>query len=322
MPVKSRRSIPKAILRQLATMEDQYLVAAVLRKFTADDLKNEKLKHLGVSLSDQRLYLPTAVIPPPGNGRFSMRNVEGHVIIRKDLPKETLYNSVETPNWGDSSYGYHTVDLPYERYPRDVIAPLYARIEIECANPDPQATKFLIRFRVSEVLDRRDDNFMDDLLFCLNLLQENVGACGLAPSKSTMADHIQTLGVDWEILPPGTAAEAIARLFQDRAPSDVEREAVEERHKFLMSLKPKRLVYGQSGFLRYFGGMITDDLVVFENVEYGNAVYIMFENWEELSKRSRVDLLSGRYGKGFERIVHSPGWEIRVEKIVEERTKI
>ena len=57
--------------------------------------------------------------------------------------------------------------------------------------------------------------------------------------------------------------------------------------------------------------------LVFENVEYGNAIYVMFDNWEELSQKSRVDLLSGKFGENFERVVHTGDWQEKVTKIVE-----
>ena len=86
-----------------------------------------------------------------------------------------------------------------------------------------------------------------------------------------------------------------------------------------MSLKPAKLVYGLSGFERYFGGLIKDDLVVFENIEYGNAIYIMFENWRELSQKTRTELLSGRFGRNFERVMHGSGWKGKVKAVIKAR---
>ncbi len=49
---------------------------------------------------------------------------------------------------------------------------------------------------------------------------------------------------------------------------------------------------GRSGFSRYLGYLLRDDLVLLENIDYGNALYMMFDDWKTLSKRSRLDLLS------------------------------
>lgn len=43
----------------------------------------------------------------------------------------------------------------------------------------------------------------------------------------------------------------------------------------------------------------------------------MFSNWKSLSKRTRIELLSGRYGNDFERVVHISGWKGKVKAIVE-----
>lgn len=66
----------------------------------------------------------------------------------------------------------------------------------------------------------------------------------------------------------------------------------------------------------YVGAMFADDLVVFENVRYGNALYVLYGNWDTTSRRSRIDLLKTRDGK-FDRIVHSHGWQSQLFKLIE-----
>ncbi|MGF8545695.1 hypothetical protein AAGN67_14990, partial [Klebsiella pneumoniae] len=65
-----------------------------------------------------------------------------------------------------------------------------------------------------------------------------------------------------------------------------------------------------------FAPSLEDDLVVFENIEYGNAIYILYDDWDEISKLSRIDLLSGRAGSNFDRIIHSGNWKEEVRKKV------
>lgn len=59
---------------------------------------------------------------------------------------------------------------------------------------------------------------------------------------------------------------------------------------------------------RYFGAQFSDNLVVFENIEYGNAIYILFDNWAEISQMSRIDILQ-RKEKDFIRLPHRKNWE-------------
>jgi hypothetical protein len=69
--------------------------------------------------------------------------------------------------------------------------------------------------------------------------------------------------------------------------------------------------------------MIVPDLVVFEHLAYGNAVYVMFRDWKKLSRMNRIDLMRGRAGTDFARVVHSDGWKAEVSRIVADRlTKV
>ncbi|WKZ32790.1 MAG: hypothetical protein QY316_12920 [Thermodesulfobacteriota bacterium] len=319
MAKKNINKIPQNILEKIGKIESNEVVVGCAVKFKAQDLASGKLKHLGIVLTDEGLKLPTSIIPPESQGKFSSRNINGLEVIRKDLPKETHYNTVDTPNWGNSYYGTHTVDLPYEKYPRDFQSPRELEILITCKDTRPGLSTYVIAFQVQEVLDKRSMDFNNFLFEDLNLLQENVGACSVEPANIPIADYTKSLHLSWEILPPGTLEETVGRIFQGKTPTQHEKNVAAERYNFFQTLKPKSLVFGQSGFRRYFGALLEDNLVVFENIEYGNAVYILFENWEELSKLSRIDLLSGKFGNSFERVVHTNTWEEKVKTIVIDR---
>lgn len=317
---KNIRNIPKLVSSQLDHLKDQFLVAACLRVYSADKLQEGILEHLGIKLDNTELSIPIeSVIPSDSIGKYSNRNTNGYEIIRRDLPKETLYNSIESPNWGDAStYGTHTVNLPYERFPRDFCGPEFLRIKVSANNTRPNQKQYAIMFEVDQVLDRESPDFEAKLLKCLNILQENVGACGVKKSGLSIQDYLKTIVVGWEVLPPGTREEVIERIFMSRkAPSEQDQKTAGERYDFFMRLKPQKLIYGTSGLQRYFGALLENDLVVFENVEYGNAIYIMFNDWQELSKLARTELLSGRYGKNFQRIPHVSGWKNQVKIFVE-----
>jgi len=48
----------------------------------------------------------------------------------------------------------------------------------------------------------------------------------------------------------------------------------------------------------------------------------MFDNWEELSKLSRIELLKNRPGFGFERIVHRTDGRTRSRKLIKPRLRL
>jgi len=317
---KNFRKTPSHILIKLQTITPDEIQVGCLKQFSAIDIENGLLAHLGIVIKEAELSFPDSLIPLSTQGKHSKRNIDGQTIKRSDLPKEKYEISFESPNWGDSYYGTHTVTWEKERYPRQFIAPRDNEIHIDCMDASDKLQDYVFRFHVSEVLLKGDEEFEDRLFDCVNILQENVGASDVAAAGSTMNDYLQTLNVAWDILPPGTVGEAINRLFQGRTPDQVEVDVATERYDFFLSLNPTQIIYGRSGLNRYFGALIQDDLVVFENTRYGNAVYIMFENWRALSQKSRVELMSSQ-ASGFERVLHTTNWKIQVTAIVEAHRK-
>lgn len=299
---KNIRSIPPAILAKIKSSKSVKFMVGCAVKCRAEDLASGALSHLGIRLTAGGLEIADPEIPPVNRGKFSGANANGLEIVRKDLPKENRTRSVESPNWG--GYGTHTVDFHYERYPREFIAPRELTISASCGNVKPGLATYIIAFRVDEVLDAGRKGFKEKLFENLNLLQENVGACGVEPAEMPIAEYAKSLHVSWDILPPGSREETLARLFRGRSPSQQERDVAGERHDFFTSLRPQQLVFGMNGLRRYFGALLESDLVVFENIQYGNAVYVLFEKWEELSKKSRLELLSGKYEQELVRVPH------------------
>ena len=209
--------------------------------------------------------------------------------------------------------------MPIKGYPKEQIAPTFYPIKIDCVDIKTQQQQYVIAFEIGHVLNKNDRSFNDELLYCLNILQENIGVCDVEKAGTKLSDYLKTLRVSWEILPPERTGEALKLIFKGRKPSQKQIEDTKERLQFFNSLKPQKIIVGSSGFSRYFGARINDNLVVFDNMDYGNAVYIMFKKWKELSKKSRIELLSGRFGNNFERVIHTRGWKKKVREIIKTR---
>jgi hypothetical protein len=316
MVKKNFYKIPKSIILRLNKIASDQIVVGFVKTFSANDIKQGLLSHLSIKLTDGGLSFPSSILPLQNRGKYSHRNKNGYEIIRRDLPTETHSRSVDVPNWGDRSKGTHDVSWFYEKYPREFHAPESLKIRVESPDNAPGKDTYIIKFEIEEVLDKKSRDFKERLLKNLNILQENIGYCDVLAAGRSLKEYLETLRVSWEILPPGTREETLARLTKGRTLSEEERKDVEDRYDFFQTLKPAKLVYGMSGSERYLGALLRDDLVVFENMEYGNAIYVMFEDWQTLSQKSRVELLSGRYGKNFERIVHRKGWKDQVRTII------
>ncbi len=306
--------VPDSLLVKAKKLKEDNIVVFGIIKANKSDIITGEYLHLSLSIKDGKVQFKGNFIPNKEQGKYSDWNINGREIKRIDLPKETFYIYVEAPNWGDSYNGTHTVAFQKERYPVEFISPRLSSIKIELLTENKD--DYIFRFVLSEVLNRNDKNFISRLLYCINLMQENVGMADIVESTVTAEDYIHTHTISWEILPPGEKEKFITRLFTGRQFTPEEKKTTEERYDFFMKLKPKEMIIGVNNFQRYFGAKIDENLILFENTDYGNALYIMYENWEELSKKSRIELLSGRYGRDFDRVVHSGDWKEKTKAIL------
>ena len=299
---KNLLRVPQAILQRLTTFDQDDVVAATVKLVLPADI--DRYAHLGLSLVDDNLGIPDPQPPSPSAGRYSNANLYGMEKVRKDLPKIRKTYGFWAPSWGSGSYHYVSHDR--EVYIREIYPP--KQVNLSIALVERRGEGFLFRFAIEQVISRRTPNFEQELLYNLNLLQENVGAADVFESATSLADYALSVKVDWQLLPPGTVDEIVAAMLRGKRPvSPKEQATMKERVTVMHRLKPEAYVTGTDGFLRYFGAKFGDDFVAFENARYGNAIYIMYDGWEALSQKSRIDLLAGdRYN--YDRIEHRPGW--------------
>lgn len=315
---KNINKIPDSIVKKLKNLRDRDIVVACARKFSADSIRSGVLSHLQIELQGEGLHYPERIIPPSSQGKYSSQNIKGHEIKRTDLPIETHYHMAESPTWG-SHYRTHTVWLPHKAYPIDFRPPRELEIILHCPDISPTRSSYIIAARVNEILSQTASDFNRLLFENLNLLQENFGACGVETADTSVKEYARTLLLSWDILPPGSRDEAMARLFKGKKPSQQQLDTAESRYDFFENLDARNIIVGSSGFRRYFGALLEKDLVVFENIQYGNAIYVMYDNWEALSQQNRLDLISGRLGNKFDRVIHRDGWQNEVKFLVEKK---
>jgi hypothetical protein len=314
---KNFRKIPDSILLKIKKSSKDELIVFGILQITMSDIVTGKYNHLQITMGSDKPNFPNEIIPNEKQGHHSNWNVNGREIKRKDLPKEMYSIFIESPNWGDSFNSTHTVEWEKERYPVEFISPRHSTIKMELLKFIDD--KYIFKFSVSEILNRKSDDFQDRIFDCMNLLQENIGVCDIGPSNISSEEYLNTYKISWEILPPGEKEKVIDKLFAGRKYTLEEKKTAEGRYDFFLQLKPKEMIIGASGFQRYFGAKINDNLVLFENTDYGNALYIMYDNWEDLSKKSRIELLSGKYGTNFDRVIHTKGWKNKTKEILKKK---
>ncbi len=178
----------------------------------------------------------------------------------------------------------------------------------------------VVKFSLSPMLSRDMAEFDLMLLWAINVLQENTGVTGVFASNATREEYVSTVTLDWQIFPPGTADEVVARLLGSAYPMNAPdfEKGVRDRVRLFEGFEPKAYIRGQGGFGSYFGAQFADDLVVFENLKYGNAVYLLYQDWDEASQRSRLDLLRDQDAH-FDRVVHTDGWQDRLTSLLHDK---
>jgi hypothetical protein len=302
--------IPATILERVRAFDQDNVIASTVKSVLPEDV--DKFSHLGLHTQEGKLFVPEPSPPPATSGRYSNANLFGMVKVRKDLPKTTKEFGFWAPSWGSGSY--HYVSNEREVYQREFFSPKEVALSIELI--EERAGAYILKFAVDQVLDRTAPNFELELLYNLNLLQENVGSADVFKSSTSADEFAATVQVNWRILPPGTVDEVMSAILQGKGKVTAEQQTVmKDRIEVLSKLKPEAYIAGADGFLRYFGAKFGDDFVVFENVRYGNAIYVMYEDWKTLSQKSRIDLLAGD-PDAFDRIVHKEGWNRQLQEMV------
>lgn len=69
-------------------------------------------------------------------------------------------------------------------------------------------------------------------------------------------------------------------------------------------------IQGKGQFKNYFGAKFSNGKVVFENIYWGNVLYVVHENWEEISKQPRNELMRiNPLNRNFTQIIHNKYWK-------------
>lgn len=285
-------------------------VAGVIKRVTLAEIRSGTFEHLGLALVNGTVTSRTRITPLAEMGRYSRRNREGWEVIRRDLPKVWKSYSFEVPNFGDWSKGSHDVTQHRLIFRRDVVGAPQLAITIE--HLAEHEDSIVYRFAIDAPLDSAAAGFEELLLLALNLLQENVGQCDIIERDASKEKLIDTLQVDWQIFPPGTSVDSVVRAVIGRTarPSAEEEAIIRDRLELFRSLGPKNFIRGSGGMSGYVGAMFADDLVVFENVRSGNALYVLYDDWQQVSQRSRIDLIRSG-GSHFDRFAHRADWKKR-----------
>lgn len=275
------------------------------------DVAIERLGQVGfsASLSAGEKVLPAIL------GPVSRFNAEGSFIRHRDKPKETFYRQREHhyKQW----HGRDRVDATkivaarYQRYPRTPIAP-YA-VELSLVElPDGS-----IAVATSETITL-DLQHPKKLLHSINLMLELFGFCDVVDKHLVPTGVVPTISLNWQVLPPGEMPWVVLEPSLRRVlahQKERTRPVVEHRLKEINRYRPKFVAVGHGGFTGYIVfGFPESNLYILECTRYGNATYIFENNWKEISRLTKAEILSNDYHKA--RIIHQSHWERSIRALL------
>lgn len=325
MPKRTRpwkqayRRLPPHITAQLAGLAgDARVTVGCSRRLDSADVDAGLWDHTGITNAGNTLDVPAGFLPSRDMGRHSRWNIDGRKVPMKDRPKVIVTFCHDSPNFGDYSKGSHMVCHDREVWQKRTTYGKSLEITMEALGPAGDGQDVV--FRIDEPLDRRSGDFDRELLEAVNILQENVGCADVRAAGAEAEAYAGTVRVTWELLPVGSRDEVVEAVKQRLGRGGPVPDTVSERLAVFHGLNPRNIVIGTSGFSRYIGAQIRDDLVVLENPIHGNAVYVLGSDWAEVSQRSRIDLLRDENAH-YDRVVHTPGWDKRLRDIIDSRLR-
>lgn len=271
---------------------------------------SEALEKIGFSTNAE----PGESILPSPNGPVSRFNAEGKEIVHEDRPMETAYRTVEW-HWTEW-HGPRRVeqsdfrDIPYQRYPRTFVVP--PALELTLVT-DSEGNSVI---RTPKIINWKQNE--DGLVHAVNLLLEIFGECVFYDAGMKQLIEIPIKRLNWEVLPPGqrpwTQLKQDVKKLLDQV-SVGNRPVVEHRLETINEYEPNFAAVGQAGFRGYvILGFKDHDTYVLESLFYGNATYVFGERWEELSKRTKAEILGDNLQKA--RFMHRLGWDKKIKELL------
>ncbi|MFA6005655.1 MAG: hypothetical protein WC775_04190 [Patescibacteria group bacterium] len=258
---------------------------------------------------------------PKGSGPVSSYNAEGKEIVHRDKPMETVYRQAIW-HWKEWAGRYETVerskivDIPYPRYPRSFDPP--PGIELNFSE-DQDGNLLLVSLPYQKTTE--NENLIKHTI---NLFLELFGECQFFTNTFDSIIKTTVVRLNWEILPRGEMPWQQFKKHLDPliklAPKG-NRPVLEYRLETINGYEPDFRAIGRGGFHGYIiHGFSNRGLFVLESIYYGNATYVFGEKWEELSKRTKAEILNEKLQK--DRIIHSEEWEDKITNLMKQKKEV
>ncbi|MCT6891698.1 MAG: hypothetical protein M3Z87_18920 [Lactobacillus sp.] len=253
--------------------------------------------------SKAHIYMPIPIL-----GINSERNIMGELIPDKTKPKIIDYKA-RTYRLKDWQGNWHEgiAEDEYRRYPRNYIEPKNFSFKL--------ITKEETDLLIINKNFRNNEKEYNDIKFCINLFLElfsEVETFKLENNMIKLNPIIST--VNWTIIPKGEKvfeAHKDKKYYHKISPSSMK--LMEERFDFIEQFNPDREFQGKAGYTGYIVFCFDQkNIYLLDSILYGNATYVFSDNWENVSKLTKKEIISNHFQKS--RIVHNKNWKQYITK--------
>lgn len=274
--------------------------------FNTNNHRSESWERIGF----ENILQEGASVIPESIGRVTHYNAFGKEIKRKDLPKELRPISYSTTITDWHGY-YHDVDISrnVEAYPIDEI-------------PAPEVRLIVIRnedaiYISSELISLSSDS--EEVLHIANMMLECFGEFEILNAETMEVFGAKHKQVHWEVLPAGkypweVIRDKIRKNSYINECTKEEKNDVVLRSEFLYKFNPSTIYSGVGGFTGYYVYAFEErNLYILESVYLNNATYVFVDEWEELSKLTKKEIINN--DKLYKRIIHNKSWINNIRRL-------
>lgn len=266
--------------------------------YVATEISSGNLEHKLKMIGFPEVDFTGVKLIPKSIGPVTKFNAEGRNDLLKDLPKETYYHDACIKDW----HGYyHYVDMPGKRYQRKHID-----------GPCQEVSLIAIGDKNYAISDYLPNTLEGKALIThvVNLFLEIFGVCTILDKKKCpMVSSAPLKRANWQILPEGEIVWEHVNQYAGNIQDASELVGQLQKHRFMtiIKYKPDEVYYGNGGFHGYLVFVFKKkNMVLMENMIYGNATYVFRDNWAELSKLSKAEIIKQNLQE--KRLVHRGNW--------------
>lgn len=248
--------------------------------------------------------LADCIVPDACLGNACKKNALGEIVVDKTKPKELRYVcSILTHPFGNKNASEIIVDINRECYQRTIIPPTDIMLSWIKTDSNKEYVKVVM------TNDIREHHIID----AINLMLNIYGECIVFRDSSSLNSHTDLHFCNWTILPQGMKPSEYCKML-NQGHSNRKHLYDEDRLKIIENLNPLDWVIGSNGFKGYIAYKFIGFCIV-ESAVYGNATYfIPEENWLELTKKTKQELLNDELVLA--KIIHSKNWYSELDKTI------